>query len=84
MRYAVWHWAFGGAGLGNSLSLYLVYLAVGSTYIFTNFAVSHTHKDVVPKSKHISCAPDSNPNPDSNLNPNPSTPTPQPQPQPQP
>jgi len=54
MRYAVWHWAFGGAGLGNSLSLYLVYLAVGSTYIFTNFAVSHTHKDVVPKSKHIS------------------------------
>ena len=71
MRYAVWHWAFGGAGLGNSLSLYLVYLAVGSTYIFTNFAVSHTHKDVVPKSKHISCAPDSNPNPNPNPNPDP-------------
>ena len=44
LRYVGWHWAFGSAGLGASLSLYLVYLAVGSTYIFTNFAVSHTHK----------------------------------------
>jgi len=54
VRYALWHAAFGYMGLGASVRLYFIYLAIGSTYIFTNFAVSHTHKDVVPKSKHIS------------------------------
>merc|ERR1719393_513046 len=54
VRYALWHAAFGYMGLGASFRLYTIYVAIGATYIFTNFAVSHTHKDVVPKSKHIS------------------------------
>jgi len=53
-RYVLWHFAFRHMGLASSLQLYAVYVAIGATYIFTNFAVSHTHKDVVPKSKHIS------------------------------
>jgi len=53
-RYVLWHAAFRHMGLGGSVALYFWYLAVGSTYIFTNFAVSHTHKDVIPKDKHIS------------------------------
>ena len=55
-RYAGWYACFGYMGLGGSLALYGVYLAIGSTYIFTNFAVSHTHKDVVPKGKNLSWA----------------------------
>ena len=43
--------AFGYMGLKGSLALYATYVAIGSTYIFVNFAVSHTHKDVVPKTK---------------------------------
>ena len=54
VRYAGWHACFGYMGLGASLSLYAFYVAVGATYIFTNFAVSHTHKDVIPKDKNIS------------------------------
>merc|ERR1712178_539535 len=54
VRYALWHAAFGCMGLGASVRLYAVYVAIGATYIFPNFAVSHTHKDVVPKTKHIS------------------------------
>ena len=55
VRYALWHYAFGSTfGLAGEIKLYFYYLAIGSTYIFTNFAVSHTHKDVIPKDKHIS------------------------------
>jgi len=54
VRYALWHAAFGYMGLWGSFKLYTAYVTLGSTYIFTNFAVSHTHKDVIPKSKHIS------------------------------
>jgi len=54
LRYVLWHAAFGGLGLASSVALYFAHLAVGATYIFTNFAVSHTHKDVIPKDKHIS------------------------------
>jgi len=56
VRYALWHLAFGHMGLKSSVALYGVYLAIGATYIFTNFAVSHTHKDVIPKGKNISWA----------------------------
>ena len=56
LRYVLWHAAFGYLGFGGSARLYAAYVAVGSSYIFTNFAVSHTHKDVVPKDKHISWA----------------------------
>merc|ERR1712086_1223573 len=54
VRYALWHAAFGYMGLAGSAKLYTAYVTFGSTYIFTNFAVSHTHKDVIPKTKHIS------------------------------
>ena len=54
LRYALWYAAFGHLGLGGAFRLYAFYVAVGGTYIFTNFAVSHTHKDVVPHDKHIS------------------------------
>ena len=54
LRYVLWHLAFGYMGLSRSAGLYFAHLAVGATYIFTNFAVSHTHKDVIPKTKHIS------------------------------
>ena len=53
-RYVIWHKLFGYMGLYQSFGLYMFYLCIGSTYIFTNFAVSHTHKDVIPKTKHIS------------------------------
>merc|ERR1711988_1094593 len=43
-------------GVAGEGKLYMFYLAIGSTYIFTNFAVSHTHKDVIPKDKNISWA----------------------------
>merc|ERR1719231_1232569 len=56
LRYVGWHACFRHMSIGQSLGLYFYYLAVGATYIFTNFAVSHTHKDVVPKEKHISLA----------------------------
>jgi fatty acid desaturase len=36
-------------GALNSLLIYLAYTWFGSNYIFINFAVSHTHLDVVPK-----------------------------------
>ena len=55
-RYAIWHAAFGHLGFGASFGLYVAYVAVGAGYIFTNFAVSHTHKDVIPKEKNISWA----------------------------
>ena len=54
VRYALWHAAFSYKGLAAEMGMYMAYVAVGSTYIFVNFAVSHTHKDVIPKGKHIS------------------------------
>ena len=39
VRYALWHCTFAHMGLGSELKLYAYYLAVGSTYNFTNFAV---------------------------------------------
>jgi hypothetical protein len=36
-------------GLGQSVLLYLAYDWMASNYIFINFAVSHTHLDVVDK-----------------------------------
>ena len=55
VRYALWYAAFvPQLGMWGAFALYTAYVTFGSTYIFTNFAVSHTHKDVIPKSKHIS------------------------------
>merc|ERR1712185_291113 len=55
VRYALWYAAFvPQLGMWGAFTLYTAYVTFGSTYIFTNFAVSHTHKDVIPKTKHIS------------------------------
>lgn len=56
VRYALWHYAFGHLGLAREVGLYCYYLAVAAGYIFINFAVSHTHKDVVPSDRNISWA----------------------------
>ena len=53
LRYVLWHLAFGYMGPSRSAGLYFAHL-VGATYIFTNFAVYNMHKDVIPKTKHIS------------------------------
>jgi fatty acid desaturase len=48
-RYALWTLLFTTRfGLVKSAVLYLIYNWVGATYIFTNFAVSHTHLPTVP------------------------------------
>mmetsp|Transcript_20845 Transcript_20845/g.35341 ORF Transcript_20845/g.35341 Transcript_20845/m.35341 type:complete len:418 (+) Transcript_20845:61-1314(+) len=50
MRHVIWtavvttHF-----GLAKSIGLFLVYNWMAANYIFINFAVSHTHLDVVPK-----------------------------------
>ncbi|CAD7941796.1 unnamed protein product [Amoebophrya sp. A120] len=36
----------------GSVMFYVVYVQLGASYIFTNFAVSHTHLDVVPEDDH--------------------------------
>ena len=49
-RYAIWTQLITlRFGLVNSALLYLTYNWFASTYIFINFAVSHTHLPVVPK-----------------------------------
>ncbi len=49
-RYVGWHYLVTNTfGLGASAALYLAYNWVASTYIFTNFAVSHTHLPTVAK-----------------------------------
>lgn len=40
-------------GWGMGILCYFFYVWVGSTYIFTNFAVSHTHLPVVQKDEHV-------------------------------
>lgn len=49
-RYAIWTQLITlRFGLLNSACLYLAYNWFAATYIFVNFAVSHTHLPVVPK-----------------------------------
>ncbi len=50
LRYVAWHFLFTTQyGLKNSILIYLAYNWVAANYIFINFAVSHTHLDVVAK-----------------------------------
>ena len=56
LRLVVWHALFGYLGVGRSIGLYCAYVGVAAAYIFINFAVSHTHKDVVPADQHLSWA----------------------------
>eukprot|EP01038_Epipyxis_sp_PR26KG_P005620 gene5620-7762_t len=49
-RYVAWSLLVTSKfGLYQSIGLYLAYTWIGANYIFINFAVSHTHLDVVPK-----------------------------------
>jgi fatty acid desaturase 2 (delta-6 desaturase) len=49
-RHAIWTALVTSQfGLAQSTLLFLAFDWVGSNYIFINFAVSHTHLDVVPK-----------------------------------
>eukprot|EP01050_Picozoa_sp_SAG11_P021749 SAG11_NODE_3938_length_2142_cov_1.162017_2_plen_436_part_00 len=49
LRYATWHVVITGSlgSLGSSTVAYLAYNWVAANYIFTNFAVSHTHLPTV-------------------------------------
>jgi fatty acid desaturase 2 (delta-6 desaturase) len=50
LRYILWHVFFTTRfGLLQSAAMYLAFVWMGANYIFINFAVSHTHLDVVPK-----------------------------------
>ncbi len=50
LRYVLWTVLFTSKfGLTKSILLYLAYVWIGANYIFLNFALSHTHLDVVPK-----------------------------------
>ena len=50
LRYVLWHTLFTTRfGFWQSAAMYLAYVWFGANYIFINFAVSHTHLDVVPK-----------------------------------
>jgi fatty acid desaturase len=52
-RYAFIYAAFGHLGMGVVIPSYLFYNWVGASYIFMNFAVSHTHLDVLPADQHV-------------------------------
>lgn len=52
LRLVAWGYAFGEKGFGVAVLRYLLYVQCAGSYIFTNFAVSHTHKAVVPKDEH--------------------------------
>jgi fatty acid desaturase len=50
LRYVLWHQLITTQfGLKASIWIYLAYNWVSANYIFIDFAVSHTHLDVVPK-----------------------------------
>jgi fatty acid desaturase len=50
VRFALWtYFVTGTFGLSTSIAMYMMYNWVGSTYIFLNFAVSHTHLPTVDK-----------------------------------
>ena len=55
LRYATWYWlcvVHGGYSLGQMCIYYVLYCAVGGAYIFSTFAVSHTHLPVVDEDEH--------------------------------
>eukprot|EP00511_Aplanochytrium_stocchinoi_P009411 CAMPEP_0204865826 /NCGR_PEP_ID=MMETSP1348-20121228/13919_1 /ASSEMBLY_ACC=CAM_ASM_000700 /TAXON_ID=215587 /ORGANISM="Aplanochytrium stocchinoi, Strain GSBS06" /LENGTH=442 /DNA_ID=CAMNT_0052017379 /DNA_START=11 /DNA_END=1339 /DNA_ORIENTATION=- len=54
-RYASWVWFFTSVGYSFRMAmlLYLVSFGIGCNYIFTNFAVSHTHLDVTDADEYI-------------------------------
>jgi len=53
VRYLLWSFAFSDFSVKYAILAYLFYNWVGASYIFMNFAVSHTHRDVVNPDDHV-------------------------------
>jgi len=47
VHYYVWYQCFNHLGVGGMIFAHLVWGSVAGSYLFTNFALSHTHKDVL-------------------------------------
>jgi len=46
-HYAIWWYYFSYMGIGGMICSHLVWGSVAGMYLFTNFALSHTHKEVL-------------------------------------
>jgi fatty acid desaturase 2 (delta-6 desaturase) len=46
-HYAIWYHYFSYMGIGGMIFSHLVWGSVAGMYLFTNFALSHTHKEVL-------------------------------------
>merc|ERR1712216_697770 len=52
VRYSAWvYWCKSNPSIG--VACYVFYNCIAASYIFINFAVSHTHKDVVEQKDHL-------------------------------
>jgi len=49
LHYLVWYNYFSFLGLGGMIFAHFVWGSVEGTYLFVNFALSHTHKEVISK-----------------------------------
>jgi len=47
LHYAVWYHYFIHMGIGGMIFAHLVWGSVAGAYLFTHFAMSHTHKEVI-------------------------------------
>ena len=57
IRYGVVGYLAANYGAAHTLCCYLLYVSLGSMYIFCNFAVSHTHLPIVEADQHATwCA----------------------------
>lgn len=52
IRYGFVGYLAANYGVGYTLACYLLYVSLGSMYIFCNFAVSHTHLAIVEPDQH--------------------------------
>jgi len=53
LRYALWYLAFSNFSAGQIILLYVAYTWIGAAYIFTNFAMSHTHLPVLKAEDNV-------------------------------
>jgi len=47
VHYATWYYFFSFQGIGGMIFSHLVWGSVAGSYLFTHFAMSHTHKEVL-------------------------------------
>merc|ERR1711862_890251 len=52
VAYTFWARSVIGWSPGAAILWYVIYVHIAATYIFVNFAISHTHLDVVAKDSH--------------------------------